>query len=49
MADGWTETPSLIVTSSYLRTHWTATIERFREVPVEVWLIQKFTYLQPSR
>ena len=51
VAAGWTETPSLIVTSPYLRTQQTAaaTIERFPNVPVEVWPIQEFTYLQPSR
>ena len=51
VAAGWTETPSLIVTSSYLRTQQTAaaTIARFPEAPVEVWPIQEFTYLQPSR
>ena len=51
VAAGWTETPSLIVTSPYLRTQQTAvaTIARFPNVPVEVWSIQEFTYLQPSR
>ena len=51
VAAGWIETPSLIVTSPYLRTQQTAaaTIERFQDVPVEVWPIQEFTYLQPSR
>ncbi len=51
MAASWTETPDLIVTSPYLRTQQTAaaTIERFPNVPVEVWPIQEFTYLQPSR
>ena len=51
VAGGWTETPSLIVTSPYLRTQQTAaaTIARFPDVPVEVWPIQEFTYLQPSR
>jgi hypothetical protein len=46
VAASWTETPSLIVTSPYLRTHQTAapTIERFPNVPVEVWPIQEFTY-----
>lgn len=50
-AASWTETPDLIVTSPYLRTQQTAaaTIERFPNVPVEVWPIQEFTYLQPSR
>ena len=51
VAAAWTETPSLIVTSPYLRTPQTAaaTIERFSKVPIEVWPIQEFTYLQPSR
>jgi broad specificity phosphatase PhoE len=51
IAKSWTEPPSLIVTSPYLRTQQTAepTINRFREVPVEVWPIQEFTYLQPLR
>ncbi len=51
VAAGWTETPSLIVTSPYLRAQQTAaaTIARFPDVPVEVWPIQEFTYLQPSR
>jgi len=51
VADDWTETPSLIVTSPFLRTQQTAapTIERFPGVPVEVWPIEEFTYLQPSR
>jgi probable phosphoglycerate mutase len=51
VAASWTETPSLIVTSPYLRTHQTAapTIERFPNVPVEVWPIQEFTYLEPAR
>ncbi len=47
----WAEAPELIVTSPYIRTQQTAapTIERFPNVPVEVWPIQEFTYLQPSR
>ena len=51
VAASWTEIPSLIVTSPYLRTQQTAaaTIERFPHVPVEVWPIQEFTYLEPSR
>ena len=51
VAASWTEAPDLIVTSPYLRTQQTAaaTIERFPEVPVEVWPVQEFTYLQPSR
>jgi broad specificity phosphatase PhoE len=40
VAANWTETPSLIVTSPYLRTQQTAapTIERFPNVPVQVCL-----------
>ncbi len=51
VAAEWTETPTLIVTSPYLRTRQTAapTIERFPQVPVEVWPIEEFTYLQPAR
>lgn len=51
VAAEWIETPDLIVTSPYIRTRQTAaaTRERFPEVPVEVWPIQEFTYLQPSR
>jgi broad specificity phosphatase PhoE len=51
VAASWTEKPDLIVTSPYLRTQQTAaaTIERFPNVPVEVWQIQEFTYLQPNR
>jgi len=51
VAASWTETPNLILTSPYLRTQQTAqlTIEQFSDVPVEVWPIQEFTYLQPSR
>lgn len=51
VATDWIETPSLIVTSPFLRTQQTAapTIERFPDVPVEVWPIEEFTYLQPSR
>jgi broad specificity phosphatase PhoE len=51
LAEDWTETPALIVTSPYLRTQQTAkpTIERFSSVPIEVWPIQEFTFLEPSR
>lgn len=51
VAASWTETPSLIVTSAYLRTRQTATptIERFAQVPVEAWPIEEFTYLRPAR
>ena len=51
VAAGWARTPDLIVVSPYLRTQQTAapTIARFPDAPVEVWPIQEFTYLQPSR
>lgn len=51
IAAEWRETPALIVTSPYLRTQQTAapTVERFPDVPVEVWPIEEFTYLQPER
>lgn len=51
IAAAWREPPSLIVTSSYLRTRQTAapTIARFPGVPVAVWPIEEFTYLQPAR
>jgi broad specificity phosphatase PhoE len=51
VATRWTETPSLIVTSPYLRTQQTAapTIARFPDVRVEIWPIQEFTYLEPTR
>jgi broad specificity phosphatase PhoE len=51
VAASWIEAPDLIVTSPYLRTQQTAaaTIARFPNIPVEVWPIQEFTYLQPSR
>lgn len=51
VAAGWAEAPTLIVTSPFLRTRQTAapTIERFPDVPVEVWPIEEFTYLQPAR
>jgi len=51
VAASWTEKPDLIVTSPYLRTQQAtaATMARFQNVPVKVWPIQEFTYLQPSR
>ena len=51
VAASWTEAPALIVTSRYTRTRQTAapTIARFPGVPVEVWPIEEFTYLQPAR
>lgn len=51
LAASWTDAPSLIVSSPYRRTQQTAaaTIARFSDVPVEVWPIEEFTYLEPSR
>ena len=51
VAAEWNQEPSLIVTSPYLRTEQTSqpTLRRFPNAPVEVWSIQEFTYLQPSR
>jgi 2,3-bisphosphoglycerate-dependent phosphoglycerate mutase len=42
--------PTLIVTSPFLRAQQTAEPlrERFPDVPVEVWPIQEFTFLEPS-
>jgi broad specificity phosphatase PhoE len=43
--------PALIVTSPYLRARHTAnpTVERFPEVPLEIWPVQEFTYLAEAR
>jgi broad specificity phosphatase PhoE len=51
LARSWTEEPSLIVTSTFLRAQQTAqpTIARYPNAPVEIWEIQEFTYLEPSR
>ncbi|MEM7347754.1 MAG: histidine phosphatase family protein [Chloroflexota bacterium] len=45
------QTPTLIVTSPYLRTQQTAqpTLDKFSQVPHETWPIQEFTYLAPAR
>lgn len=44
------QTPSLLVTSNYVRAMQTAqsTIERFPNVPVEKWPVHEFTYLSPT-
>jgi broad specificity phosphatase PhoE len=51
VAKGWVEAPALIVTSPFLRTRQTtaATVKRFPKVPVEVWPVQEFTYLDPNQ
>ncbi len=44
------ESPTLIITSSFLRTQQTAepTIKRFSNVRREVWNVEEFTYLSPE-
>lgn len=51
VAANWTERPTLIVTSPFLRAQQTAapTKERFPDVPLVTWAIQEFTYLTPGR
>jgi broad specificity phosphatase PhoE len=51
VASTFTEPPSLLVTSPYIRTKDTAqpTIERFHEVNQEQWEVQEFTYIAPFR
>jgi len=49
VASTFTERPSLLVTSPYIRTKDTAqpTIERFHQVNQEEWEVQEFTYIAP--
>ena len=51
LADSFTQAPTLIVTSPFIRTQQSAspTIERFPEVRREQWPVQEFTYLAPAR
>ncbi|AXM95633.1 histidine phosphatase family protein [Pseudomonas plecoglossicida] len=51
VAETFLQAPTLIVTSPYERAADTAkpTIGRFPGVPVEVWPVEEFTYLSPSR
>jgi 2,3-bisphosphoglycerate-dependent phosphoglycerate mutase len=48
-AAGVEAAPDLIVVSPFLRTQQTAAplMVRFPEVPVEIWPVQEFTYLNP--
>lgn len=50
-ASAFTQAPSLIVTSPYIRTKQTAqpTIERFASTPRTEWLVHEFTYLSLDR
>lgn len=43
--------PTLIVVSGYIRTSQTAepTIARYPHVPVEVWPVEEFTFLNPAK
>ena len=51
MARSLTHAPALIVASPFLRAQATAkaTIAAFPSTPLETWLIQEFTYLEPAR
>lgn len=51
LAERWTQKPTLILVSPYLRTQETAapTIARFPDVPVEEWQIHEFNNLHPDR
>ncbi|MCI0525109.1 MAG: histidine phosphatase family protein [Acidobacteria bacterium] len=51
LVDFFTQTPTLIVTSPYIRTQQSAepTIRRFPAVRREQWQVQEFTYLTPAR
>jgi probable phosphoglycerate mutase len=51
LVDSFTQAPSLIVTSPYIRTHQSAepTVRRFPTVRREQWQVQEFTYLAPVR
>lgn len=42
--------PGLIVVSPFLRTHETAApfIEKNKDVPLEIWNVEEFTYLDPK-
>ena len=51
MAQAFTHSPDLIVTSPYIRTQQTAepTRHRFAQVPHEEWLVQEFNSLAPQK
>ncbi len=51
LVDSFTQEPSLIVTSPYVRARQSAepTIRRFPTVRQEQWQVQEFTYLAPER
>jgi probable phosphoglycerate mutase len=51
LAAAWNESPTLIVTSPYVRALQTAmpTIHRFEPTPTETWAIQEFGYARPEQ
>jgi len=51
LADSFTQSPALIVTSPYIRTQQSAkpTIRRFPTARQEQWEVQEFSYLSPAR
>ncbi len=50
LAESWSEVPTLIIHSSFVRTLQTAapTIERFPDIEVQEWPVHEFTNLNPS-
>lgn len=51
LAHEFAAAPAFIVTSSYLRTQQTAAplMARFLHVPMEIWPVHEFTYLNPLK
>jgi broad specificity phosphatase PhoE len=51
LAANWIESPTRIISSSYVRALQTAmpTIHRFGLTPTEIWPIQEFGYARPER
>ncbi|UUT24057.1 histidine phosphatase family protein [Pseudomonas sp. T8] len=51
LAQSLTSIPDLIVSSPFVRAEATAlpTAQRYPEVPSELWAVEEFTYLSPSR
>lgn len=50
LAESWSEAPTLIIHSSFVRTQQTAapTIQRFQDVEVQEWPVHEFTNLDPA-
>jgi broad specificity phosphatase PhoE len=51
VAESFKVAPDLIVMSAFERAQDTAlpTSQRFPERPVEIWLVEEFTYLSPAK